>query len=103
LGWSHKKLDFALGSARMIEDETEAIMSEDRFSMFADWVHLAVLNLAKISDNAVDTLPIRLGLEKPHCDEVLLIILIWINWEPRLRLNLALKRLGFQSIRKSKN
>ncbi len=70
LSWSPQKLEYALGSTRMIEDETEAILSEDRFSMIADWVHLAILNLAKISDTDIDSLPIRLGLEKSHCEEI---------------------------------
>lgn len=68
LGWSSPKLELAMGSTYLIEDETESVLSEDRFSMIADWVHLAILNLANIPHTTTQSLHLRLGLEKAHCD-----------------------------------
>lgn len=71
LGWSQIQLEAALSSINMLEDTTESFVDEDRFSMIADWIHLAILNLVKIPGTKVEGISERLGLDPSVCEQAL--------------------------------
>jgi hypothetical protein len=71
LDWSQVQLEAALGSISMLEDTTESFLDEDRFSMIADWVHLAILNLVKIPGTKAESISERLGLSPKICTQAL--------------------------------
>lgn len=71
LGWSPQQLEAALENVNTLEDTTESFLTGDRFSMIADWIHLAILNLAKIPGVSADSVSERLGLDPLHCEQAL--------------------------------
>lgn len=71
LGWSPQKLDSITGSLKILPSDSQAVIDEDRFKMIADWVHLAILNLAKFNELKVNGVAKRLGVKKEICDEAI--------------------------------
>lgn len=71
LSWSQRQLETALENINLLEDTTESLLAEDRFSMIADWIHLAILNLVKIPGIKVASLSDRLGLSSEICEQAL--------------------------------
>jgi uncharacterized protein (TIGR02147 family) len=69
LGWTLKQLDIAIESTKLSNDPTKTLLEEDQFQMIADWVHLAILNLAKIKNINVASIPERLGIEEEVSQE----------------------------------
>jgi hypothetical protein len=64
LGWEESQLNLALESTKLSSDPTRSILDEDEFQFIADWVHLAILNLAKIKNIKCNTIAARLGVDE---------------------------------------
>jgi uncharacterized protein (TIGR02147 family) len=67
LEWSLDKTEFALATTQTLLDPTEDRLDEDQFRTIADWIHLAILNLARIPKIKMDSIPARLGLTEEEC------------------------------------
>ncbi len=79
------KLDQAINSTRILNDPTETMLTEDRFRFISDWVHLAILNLARMPNIDVSTVANRLAISEDEATDALD----------------RLKRLGFININQS--
>jgi uncharacterized protein (TIGR02147 family) len=96
LAWSTEQLELALESTKLSHDPTKTLLEEDQFQMIADWVHLAILNLAKIKNIKIDTLPERLGIEEEVCQDAIarLLRLNYINVDANNFLSRVLHNFG---------
>lgn len=71
LDWSLGKASEALTSLRIPVDPTEQLLREDQFCAIADWLHLAILNLARLPKVRVASVSERLGVEPEECEAAL--------------------------------
>lgn len=71
LDWSISKTAEALTSLRIPIDPTEQLLKEDIFCSIADWLHLAILNLARIPKVEATSLGERLGVDAGECEVAL--------------------------------
>lgn len=71
LNWSTEKFEIAIATTKLSEDPTPHLIDEDQFHFIADWIHLAILNLAKIPNISINSLSKRLGVEPEICEEAL--------------------------------
>jgi uncharacterized protein (TIGR02147 family) len=71
LEWSLGKTAEALTSLSISFDPTEQLLQEDLFCSIADWLHLAILNLARIPGVKADSLSQRLGVDAKECEVAL--------------------------------
>jgi hypothetical protein len=67
LNWNNQQLELAFAATKQSYDPTQNLLDEDQFQMIADWVHLAILNLAKIKNLKQETIATRLGIEQEVC------------------------------------
>ncbi len=63
LSWSFQQSQLAYQYTQLLDDPTPNLMDEDEFQFIADWIHLAIMNLAKIKNIKLSSLPERLGVE----------------------------------------
>jgi uncharacterized protein (TIGR02147 family) len=69
LNWNPEQYEQALESTKLVEDPTATLLDEDQFQSIANWIHLAILNLAKIPNTHFDDLSRRLGINPEVCTD----------------------------------